>query len=229
MLVTCIHCSDYSAEGILKIVLFFGYLVSSYYGFTCFCLVGVYHGPMCSHCFCVKHSTLGFGQYNHVPRDSDWLLKRINWCPCTLQFSDMRYRQKWNVCHAVLLRWFDVHLIKTLSQHIRVGRWLNSEYGSTWMAGSVRNLSWGSNTGPANITIHEPEALIPIIVGSLDRISVGFINLYCPALMRTAFTLTMCVGSLIPVLNLQKKYSGLLNNITFYYFPFFVIFYIFRI
>lgn len=155
MLVTCIHCSDFSAEGILKIVSFFGYLVPSYYGFTCFCLVGVYHGPVCSHCFCVKHSTLSFGQYNHVSLDSDWLLQRINWCPCTLLFSDMRYRQKWNLCHAVLLRWLDVHLIKTLSLHIRIGIWLKSEFGSTCMAGSVRNLSCCSNTGQANINIHD--------------------------------------------------------------------------
>jgi hypothetical protein len=183
-LVTCIHCSDYSAGGILKIVLFFRYLVPSYYGFTWFCLVGVYHGPVCSHCFCAKHSTLSFGQYNHVSSDSDWLLQRINWCPCTLQFSDMRYSQKWKVCHAVLLRWLNVHLIKTFSQNIRVGRWLNFDYGSTCIAGSFRNLSCGSNTGLVNITIHETEAQIAILGGSLDRISVGLINLYCPTLMR---------------------------------------------
>jgi len=52
MLVTRIHCSDYSAEGILKTVLLF-FLATSFrpiMDLHVFCLVGVYGGPVCSHC-----------------------------------------------------------------------------------------------------------------------------------------------------------------------------------
>jgi hypothetical protein len=115
-------------------------------------------------------------------------------------------------------------LNRDVFSNIRVGRRLNFDYGSTCMAGSFLNFSCGSNTGLVNITIHEPEALIAILGGSLDRIAVGLISLYCPTLMRIAFTLTMCVGSLIPVLNLQRKYSSPLNNIpliTFHWSSFF--------
>jgi hypothetical protein len=52
---------------------------------------------------------------------------------------------------------------------------VKSEYGSTYMEGSVRNLSFGSNTGMDSVTVHEPEALIALLVGSLDRITVELI------------------------------------------------------
>jgi hypothetical protein len=131
MLVTSIHCSDYRAKGILKTVLFFGYLFPSYYGFTCFFLPRwcLWWTSVLTLPFVWYILSLSFGQYNHVSLDSDWLLQRINWYPCTLQFSDMCFRQKWNLYHAVLLRWLDVHLINTPSQHICVGMRLNYVHG----------------------------------------------------------------------------------------------------